>query len=42
MTIEDHTLLFKPDVYSLGMVMLEVCSLKSSSQCYDPETYDIV
>lgn len=40
--IDDHTLFFKPDVFSFGMVMLECCSLKSSSQCYDPESYGIV
>jgi hypothetical protein len=32
----------KSDVFAIGMIMLEFCTLMPSSECYDPETYSIV
>ena len=32
----------KGDVFAIGMIMLEFCSLEPSSECYDPETYNIL
>lgn len=32
----------KSDVFAIGMILLEFCTLTPSSECYDPETYSIV
>lgn len=32
----------KADLFAIGMILLEVCSLQQSSECYDEETYSIV
>lgn len=32
----------KADVFSVGMILLEICSLQPSSECYDEESYNIV
>lgn len=32
----------KSDVFALGILMIEVCTLKNSSELYDPENYDIL
>ena len=32
----------KSNVFALGMLMLEICTLKPSSQCYDLTNYDIL
>ncbi len=32
----------KSDVFAIGMILLEVCSLQPSSECYDEESYNIV
>lgn len=29
-------------MFALGVLLLEVCSLRSSSELYDPETYNIL
>lgn len=42
--VEDvkEDLLFRADVFSFGMTLLEFCSLKPSSECYDQDNYDII
>ncbi len=40
MAIESE-IIFKSDVFSLGMTLLEASSLKSSWECYDSNTYTI-
>jgi hypothetical protein len=32
----------KSDVFAIGMIILEVCALQPSSECYDEESYNIV
>lgn len=32
----------KSDVFAIGMILLEFCSLLPSSDCYDPESYSII
>ena len=34
--------LYKSDVFSLGMTLLEFCSLKPSCEVYDQDNYDII
>ena len=32
----------KSDIFAIGMIILEVCTLQPSSECYDEESYNIV
>jgi hypothetical protein len=32
----------KSDVFAIGMILLEICSLQPSSECFDEESYNIV
>lgn len=32
----------KSDVFAIGMILLETCSLQPSSECYDEESYNII
>lgn len=38
----DQDIMEKANVFTLGMVLLEVCTLKPSAECYDPSNYDIL
>jgi serine/threonine protein kinase len=38
----DLNVLQKSDLFALGILLIEVCTLKSSSELYDPETYNIL
>ncbi len=40
--ITDLDILHKSNVFIFGMILLEVCTLLPSSECYDPENYDIL
>lgn len=32
----------KGDIFAIGMILLEFCTLQPSSECYDEENYSIV
>lgn len=32
----------KSDVFAIGMILLQFCTLLPSSECYDPENYNII
>lgn len=38
--LEDE-ILSRSNVFMLGMILLEVCTLKPSSECYDDDNFDI-
>jgi hypothetical protein len=40
--IREEEILFKSNVFALGLMMMEVCTLKSSAECYDLGNYDIL
>jgi hypothetical protein len=40
-TIENE-IMTKANVFGFGMLLLEVCTLRSSRECYDDENYDIL
>ena len=40
--ITEQFLLIKSNVFALGMLMLEVCTLKPSRECYDAQTYELL
>ena len=40
--ITEKDFLLKGNVFELGMLMLEVCTLRPSSDCYDLTNYDIL
>lgn len=32
----------KSDVFAIGMLLLETCTLQPSAECYDEESYNII
>jgi hypothetical protein len=40
--VVEEDILEKSNVFTLGMVLLEVCTLLPSEECYDSENYDIL
>lgn len=38
----ENEIMTKANVFTLGMVLLEVCTLRSSAECYDGDSYDIL
>jgi hypothetical protein len=40
--IQEEEILLKSNVFSLGLLLLEVCTLKAPSECYDLGSYTIL
>ena len=38
----EESMIFKSDLFTFGLVLLEVCTLKVSSEVYDEDTYNIL
>ena len=34
--------MYKADIFSMGMTILEFCTLEQSSECFDEENYSLV
>lgn len=34
--------MYKSDIFAIGMVVLEFCTLQPSAECYDEENYELV
>lgn len=34
--------MYKADIFAIGMIVLEFCTLEPSAECYDEETYSLV
>lgn len=34
--------MWKADIFAIGMIALEFCSLQPSAECYDEENYSLV